>query len=156
MVPDILTLSKTLGAGIPLAATVTSKEIEESCYEKGFSYYTSHLSDPMPAEVGLAVLNVLREEKLAERAAEIGPYVMTGLKELQSRHESIGDVRGIGLFIGVEFVTYAASMGVFHHHIASQNPWQQGRTESVGGSLKEDIRDVVEECAIVLSLIHIS
>ena len=104
MVPDILTLSKTLGAGIPLAATVTSKEIEESCYEKGFSYYTSHLSDPMPAEVGLAVLNVLREEKLAERAAEIGPYVMTGLKELQSRHASIGDVRGIGLFIGVEFV----------------------------------------------------
>ena len=104
IVPDILTLSKTLGAGVPLAATVTSAEIEVSCYEKGFSYYTSHLSDPMPLEVGLAVLDVLREEKLAERAREMGPYVMKGLEDLQRRHEAIGDLRGVGLFIGVEFV----------------------------------------------------
>ncbi|MEC8174642.1 MAG: aspartate aminotransferase family protein [Pseudomonadota bacterium] len=102
--PDILTLSKTLGAGVPLSATVTSSEIEESCYEKGFSYYTSHLSDPMPIEVGVSVLDVVVNEKLANRAAEMGPYVMSGLKELQSRHEVIGDVRGVGLFIGVEFV----------------------------------------------------
>ena len=102
--PDILTLSKTLGAGVPLSATVTSSEIEESCYERGFSYYTSHLSDPMPLEVGVSVLDVVVNEKLAERAAEMGPYVMKGLKELQSRHEVIGDVRGVGLFIGIEFV----------------------------------------------------
>lgn len=104
IVPDILTLSKTLGAGVPLSATVTSAEIEESCYEKGFSYYTSHLSDPMPVEVGLSVLEVVQGEKLAARARDMGPYVMKGLKELQSRHEAIGDVRGVGLFIGVEFV----------------------------------------------------
>ena len=102
--PDILTLSKTLGAGVPLAATVTSREIEEDCYSKGFSYYTSHLNDPMPLEVGLSVLEVLKDEKLAERAREMGPHLMSGLKALKERHEAIGDVRGVGLFIGVEFV----------------------------------------------------
>ena len=89
---------------MPLAATVTSREIEEDCYSKGFSYYTSHLNDPMPLEVGLSVLEVLKDEKLAERAREIGPYLVRGLKELEERHEAIGDVRGVGLFIGVEFV----------------------------------------------------
>ena len=58
----------------------------------------------MPIEVGVSVLDVVVNEKLADRAAEMGPHVMRGLKELQSRHEVIGDVRGVGLFIGVEFV----------------------------------------------------
>jgi len=102
--PDILTISKTLGAGVPLSATVTSAEIEESCYEKGFVYYTSHLSDPLPLQAGLAVLEVVRTEKLGERASELGPYLMQGLRDFQTRHEAIGDVRGLGLFIGVEFV----------------------------------------------------
>ncbi len=89
---------------MPLAATVTSREIEEDCYSKGFSYYTSHLNDPMPLEVGLSVLEVLKDEKLAEWEREIGPYLVGGLKELEERHEATGDVRGVGLFIGVEFV----------------------------------------------------
>ena len=72
VVPDILTLSKTLGNGLPMAATMTSDEIEQECFDKQFLFYTSHLSDPLPAAVGLAVLRVLREEKLAERAKEMG------------------------------------------------------------------------------------
>ena len=68
VVPDVLTLSKTLGGGLPLSATVTSAAIEEECYEKGFLHFTSHVSDPLPAEVGLAMLRVLAEERLAERA----------------------------------------------------------------------------------------
>ncbi|WP_348248970.1 aminotransferase class III-fold pyridoxal phosphate-dependent enzyme [Leptolyngbya sp. GB1-A1] len=72
IIPDILTLSKTLGGGLPLAATVTSAEIEAECHEKGFVYYTSHVSDPLPAEVGLAVLKVLMTENLAQRAQGAG------------------------------------------------------------------------------------
>ena len=53
--PDVLTLSKTLGAGLPLAATITSPEIEEVCHQKDFLFYTSHVSDPLPSQVGLAV-----------------------------------------------------------------------------------------------------
>ena len=104
VVPDILTISKTLGAGLPLAATITSDTIEAECHEKGFLFYTSHVSDPLPAFVGLAVVNVLRREKLAERAFELGAYLRDGLENLMERFECIGDVRGRGLLLGVEIV----------------------------------------------------
>lgn len=104
VVPDIISLSKTLGAGVPLAATITSKEIAKVTHELGFSHFTSHASDPLTVEVGLAVVRTLVSEKLATRADEIGQYLMEGLKLLQSRHEAIGDVRGRGLLIGVEVV----------------------------------------------------
>ena len=103
-VPDILTLSKTLGAGLPLAATVTSAAIEADCHDKGFLYYTSHVSDPLPAEVGLAVLDVLARERLAERAGAMGAHLRAGLEALQQRYECIGDVRGRGLLLGMEIV----------------------------------------------------
>ena len=104
VVPDILSLSKTLGGGVPLAASVTSAAIEEECLANGFMFYTSHISDPLPARVGLAVLRVLAEENLAERAVTIGTYLMEGLEALQQRHEAIGDVRGRGLLLGIELV----------------------------------------------------
>lgn len=104
VVPDFLTLSKTLGGGLPLAATVTSKEIEETCFSRGFVYITSHLSDPLPAEVGLAVLRVLEKEALSKNAAEKGAYLKKQLLELQKKHECIGDVRGRGLLLGLEIV----------------------------------------------------
>ena len=104
-VPDILTVSKTLGGGLPLAATITSDEIEADCYDKGFIFFTSHVSDPLPAAVGLAVLQVLKAEQLAARAAEMGDYLKNGLLALQKHYDVIGDVRGRGLLLGVEFVT---------------------------------------------------
>jgi 2,2-dialkylglycine decarboxylase (pyruvate) len=104
VVPDFLTVSKTLGGGVPLAAAVTSAAIEEDCYEKGFVHVTSHVSDPLPAAVGLAVLEVLRRERLAERAIVLGERLEAGLRELHQRYEVIGDVRGRGLMIGVELV----------------------------------------------------
>ncbi|MCZ6729507.1 MAG: aspartate aminotransferase family protein [SAR324 cluster bacterium] len=103
-IPHILTLSKTLGAGLPLSATVTSPEIEEECYQKGFLHYTSHVSDPLPARVGLAVLQVVAEERLADRAIEMGAYLKKGLRELMQRHQALGDVRGRGLLLGIELV----------------------------------------------------
>lgn len=104
VVPDILTVSKTLGGGIPLAATVTSAEIEAECHAKNFVFFTSHVSDPLPAAVGIAVLQILKTERLAERAAEMGAYLKQGLLELQKHYEAIGDVRGRGLLLGVELV----------------------------------------------------
>lgn len=103
--PDILALSKTLGAGLPLAATVTSAEIEEDCVRKGFLNYTSHTSDPFAAAAGLAALRVLAEENLVERTQEMSRYLLAGLEKLKQRHEVIGDVRGRGLLLGLEVVT---------------------------------------------------
>lgn len=104
MTPDVLTLSKTLGAGLPLAAVLTTPEIEERAHERGFLFYTTHVSDPLPAAVGLAVLEVLARERLADRALQAGQRLRGGLLELQQRHECIGDVRGRGLLLGVEIV----------------------------------------------------
>jgi len=102
--PDILSVSKTLGGGVPLAATLTSSEIEEDCYSKGFMHVTSHVSDPLPAAVGLAVINVIEEKGLVKQARLRGEYLMAQLRELQQHHEQIGDVRGKGLLVGVELV----------------------------------------------------
>jgi 2,2-dialkylglycine decarboxylase (pyruvate) len=93
-----------LGAGVPLAAVVTSAEVEETCHRKGFLHYTSHASDPLPAEVGLAVLRVLAAERLADRALEMGAHLKAGLSDLRGRYEAVGDVRGRGLLLGVELV----------------------------------------------------
>ena len=103
--PDFLTLSKTLGGGLPLSATITSKAIEESCFSRGFLYITSHVSDPLPAEVGLAMLRVLEQEQLAEKAKNQGAYLKEQLRALQERYECIGDVRGRGLLLGLEIVS---------------------------------------------------
>ena len=102
--PDIMTVSKTLGGGIPLAAVITSDEIERKCHERGFAFYTSHVSDPLPASVGLAVLQTVEQENLLARAREMGDYLVAGLRGLARRHEEIGDIRGIGLLRGVELV----------------------------------------------------
>jgi 2,2-dialkylglycine decarboxylase (pyruvate) len=104
IVPDILTLSKTLGAGLPLAAVVTSAEIEERCHERGFLFYTTHVSDPMPAAVGLKVIEIILRDRLVERAGIAGARLRDGLLALQNRFECIGDVRGRGLMQGIEVV----------------------------------------------------
>lgn len=104
VVPDILTLSKTLGAGLPLSAVMTSVEIEERCHERGFLFYTTHVSDPLPAAVGLRVLEVVKRDELVRRAAIAGARLENGLRSLQERFECIGDVRGRGLLLGMEIV----------------------------------------------------
>ena len=104
IVPDFLTLSKTLGAGLPLAAVLTSAETEQLCHERGFLFYTTHVSDPLPASVGLTVLKILLRDHLTERVQAAGARLKTGLKLLQDEFECIGDVRGRGLLLGMEIV----------------------------------------------------
>ncbi|MBK1783724.1 aspartate aminotransferase family protein [Prauserella cavernicola] len=104
VVPDILTLSKTLGAGLPLAAVLTSAEIEQRAHERGFLFFTTHVNDPLPAAVGNTVLDVLTRDRLDERARELGERLRGGLLELGTRHPVIGDVRGRGLLVGLELV----------------------------------------------------
>jgi len=104
VVPDILCLSKTLGAGLPLSATITSAEIEGVCFDRGFLFYTTHAADPLVAAVGSKVVEIVQRDALAERASDLGDYLKSELETLQSRHEIIGDLRGRGLLLGVELV----------------------------------------------------
>lgn len=105
IVPDLLTLSKTLGAGMPVATTITSAEIEQTCYERGFLFYTTHVSDPLAGTVALAVLDVIERDGLVANAARLGADLHERLLALQQKHEVVGDVRGRGLLHGVELVT---------------------------------------------------
>lgn len=104
VVPDILTLSKTLGAGLPLAAVITSPEIEQEAHDRGFLFFTTHVSDPLVAAVGNTVLDVLQRDRLDVRAAELGQVLRASLLEIQERHAVVGDVRGRGLLQGLELV----------------------------------------------------
>ena len=102
-VPDIVTLGKPAGNGHPLAAVVTTPELARS-FEGGMEYFNTYGGNPVSCVAGLAVLEVLREERLPEHAASVGEHLLAGLAELQSRHPIIGDVRGRGLFLGFEMV----------------------------------------------------
>lgn len=104
VVPDLLTLSKTLGGGLPVAAVLTSDEIESTCHERGFLFFTTHVSDPLAASVALAVLRAIQRENLVARAELLGGQLADRLGELRDRFEVVGDVRGRGLLRGVELV----------------------------------------------------
>jgi 2,2-dialkylglycine decarboxylase (pyruvate) len=104
VVPDVLSLSKTLGGGLPLSAMVTTEAIEQDAADKGFLHFTSHVSDPLPAAVGRAVLKTVIAEDLAQRATTLGGRLRAGLDQLAQRHPAIGDVRGQGLMLGIDLV----------------------------------------------------
>ena len=103
VVPDILVLSKTLGAGLPLAAVMTTEQISQTADDRGFLFYTTHVNDPLPAMVGLKVIEIVQRDGLAARAAELGDRLKRGLLSLKQRYPGVGDVRGRGLLLGVEF-----------------------------------------------------
>src|SRR6201987_4255270 len=102
VVPDILTLSKTLGAGLPLAAVLTSGELEKAAHDRGFLFFNTPVADPLPAAVGITVLDVLHRDRLDERARHLGGILPDGLRQIARRHEVVGDIRGRGLLAGME------------------------------------------------------
>jgi 2,2-dialkylglycine decarboxylase (pyruvate) len=103
VVPDILTLSKTLGAGLPLSAVMTSDAIAAAAEARDFLFYTTHVNDPLPAAVGLKVLEIVIRDGLAARAKTAGARLTAGLRGLMQRYQCVGDVRGRGLLMGLEF-----------------------------------------------------
>ncbi len=103
VVPDIVTLGKPLGNGHPMAAVVTTRAISEA-FANGMEYFNTFGGNPVSCAVGNAVLDVLEGEGLRQRAATTGALLRNGLDELAGAHPLIGDVRGAGLFVGIELV----------------------------------------------------
>ena len=89
--------------GHPIGAVVTTSEIAES-FSKGVEFFTSFGGNPVSCAIGMSVLDVIEEENLQENAKVVGSYYMSLFKDLQKKYPSIGDVRGFGLFIGIEVV----------------------------------------------------
>jgi 4-aminobutyrate aminotransferase-like enzyme len=103
VVPDIVTLGKPIGNGHPLGAVITTPEIAAS-FANGMEYFNTFGGNPVSCATGLAVLDVISDEELQQNALEVGDYLKSELRWLQDRHRLIGDVRGLGLFLGIELV----------------------------------------------------
>jgi 2,2-dialkylglycine decarboxylase (pyruvate) len=129
VVPDLLVLSKTLGAGLPLSAVLVGEAISKICDERGFLFYTTHVNDPLPAAVGRKVVEIVERDRLPARARELGARLKQGLKDLQRKYSCIGDVRGRGLLLGLEFAP-----------------------EGGGGQSAQALSDAVTDTALTLGL----
>ncbi|HJP11610.1 MAG TPA: aspartate aminotransferase family protein [Arenicellales bacterium] len=103
-VPDIVTMGKPLGGGIPLAATAASTELIEM-FRQHTRYFNTCASSPVQAAAGNAVLDIIEQENLCENVSTVGAFMRDRLVKIQTEHSSIGDVRGHGLFLGLEWVT---------------------------------------------------
>ena len=108
VVPDIVVLGKPIGNAFPLAAVVTTQEIAAS-FANGMEFFSTFGGNPVACAAGLAVLDVVEEEKLQERALRVGNHLIAALRKTQERHPLIGDVRGSGLFLGIDLVRDGAS-----------------------------------------------
>lgn len=103
VVPDIVVLGKPIGNGHPLAALVTTREIADS-FDNGMEFFSTFGGNPVSCAVGLAVLDVVQEEGLQSHAQRVGEHLLAGLRPFADRFPLVGDVRGSGLFLGVELV----------------------------------------------------
>lgn len=103
VVPDMVVLGKPIGNAFPLAALVTTAQIAAR-FDNGMEFFSTFGGNPVACAAGLSVLDVLREEALPANAERIGAHLLAGLRDLQRAHRLIGDVRGMGLFLGVELV----------------------------------------------------
>ena len=104
VVPDIVTLGKPIGNGHPMGAVVTTRAVAQA-FANGMEFFSTFGGNPVSAEIGLAVLDVLEDEGLQAHALEVGDHFRVGLASLMARHASVGDVRGRGLFLGAELVS---------------------------------------------------
>ncbi|MDH6470872.1 4-aminobutyrate aminotransferase-like enzyme/Ser/Thr protein kinase RdoA (MazF antagonist) [Micromonospora sp. H404/HB375] len=102
-VPDIVTLGKPLGNGMPIAAVATTREIADE-FDRGMRYFNTFAGNPVCCAAGLAVLDVIERDGLVERAASTGAHLLSELRGLADRHALIGDVRGEGVYAGIELV----------------------------------------------------
>ncbi len=102
-IPDIVTLGKPIGNGHPLGAVVTTPEIA-GAFDNGMEYFNTFGGNPVSCAIGLAVLDVIEEEGLQANALDVGDYLLAGLRALAPDHPIVGDVRGSGLYVGVELV----------------------------------------------------
>jgi len=141
VVPDIVTMGKPMGNGHPLAAVVTTPEIA-AAFDNGMEYFNTFGGNPVSCAVGLAVLEVIQKETLQAKALEVGNAFTEGLRELQEKYVLIGDVRGSGLFIGVELVKDRETLepATADAHVIIQKMKEQGILLSTDGPFENVIK----------------
>jgi 2,2-dialkylglycine decarboxylase (pyruvate) len=140
VVPDLVTLSKALGGGVPLSAVLASSDVAERAIAAGFLQSSSHQGDPFQCAVALANLDVIEDEDLLGRATRMGELLGRRLREIEQSSEIVGQVRGIGLLWGVEIVRDAESL-VEAPELAAAVTVEAMRRGLIVGGLKPGIRE---------------
>jgi 4-aminobutyrate aminotransferase-like enzyme/Ser/Thr protein kinase RdoA (MazF antagonist) len=118
VVPDIVTLGKPIGNGHPIGAVVTTPGIS-AAFANGMEYFNTFGGNPVSSATALAVLDVIRDEELQGHALQAGEHLIRGLQQLQEAHALIGDVRGTGLFLGIELVRNRETQAPADHEAAA-------------------------------------
>ncbi|XP_061566349.1 ethanolamine-phosphate phospho-lyase [Cololabis saira] len=103
-VPDIVTMGKPIGNGHPMSCVVTTREVAEAFMSTGMEYFNTFGGNPVSCAIGLAVLDVIEKEGLQDNALCVGQYLTDLLEQQKEKHPLIGDIRGCGLFVGMELV----------------------------------------------------
>ncbi|KAM3590349.1 uncharacterized protein V6R79_007934 [Siganus canaliculatus] len=103
-VPDIVTMGKPIGNGHPMSCVVTTREVAEAFMLSGMEYFNTFGGNPVSCAIGLAVLDVIEKEDLQGNALRVGRYLTNLLEEQKEKHPLVGDIRGRGLFVGLELV----------------------------------------------------
>lgn len=119
VVPDIVVLGKPIGNGHPIGAVITTPEIAES-FDNGMEFFSTFGGNNVSCAIGLKVLEVVQEERLQSHALQVGDRLISGLRDLQQRYEIIADVRGSGLFLGVELRNRNAPATLEAHRIVNR------------------------------------
>ncbi len=104
VIPDVVVMGKPMGNGYPVGAVVVKPDLLEAFGSKS-GYFNTFGGSPVAAAAGLAVLQILKEEGLQKNALETGKYFLNGLKAAAKGHDHVGDIRGAGLYLGVEFIS---------------------------------------------------
>lgn len=104
VVPDIVTVAKPMGNGHPVGAVITTPEIADALYATGVAYFNTYGGNPVSCAIANAVMRIIDEEQLQENALKVGDYLLQQCRELMYEFDGIGDVRGLGLFVGIEMV----------------------------------------------------
>ena len=122
IVPDVVTIGKSIGNGHPLSVVVTTKDVADR-FNNGMEYFNSFGGNPVSCAIGHAVLDIIEEEELQKNAYKLGNIMLSMLMELKEKHDLIGDVRGKGLFVGIELISDLKSLkpaGDMANHIVDQ------------------------------------
>jgi len=109
VIPDIVTVGKPFGNGIPLAAVVTTEKVANAFLDMNVEYFATFAGNPVACAAGLSVMDIVERDELQHHALTVGNYLKTKFEELKSRVQLIGDVRGSGLFLGIELVRNRAT-----------------------------------------------
>src|SRR5471032_2084990 len=140
VIPDIVTMAKGIGNGAPLAAVVTTPKIAATMAQK--VHFNTFGGNPVVSAIGKAVLEVIEQEKTQENCLQLGTYILAGLEKLKSKYKVIGDVRGKGLMLGIEFVKDRATKapGKEECSLAVENARELGLLLGKGGLWGQTIR----------------